>query len=118
MPFILNDPTQTSPEIHIGDIGTNFIVTVFNQNSQLMNLASSTGLTIRFRKPDGVSMDKIAELYTNGTDGKLVYTLEEDDIDIAGQWSSQAIIEFTDGAWHTNIVNFTVYANIAEPAET
>lgn len=115
MPFTLNDPTQTSPEIHVGDIGTRFIVTVYNQNSQLTNLASATLMTIRFRNPAGVSMDKEASLYTNGSDGKLVYILEDGDIDIAGRWSYQAIIVFTVGTWHTNITEFIVYPNIAEP---
>ena len=116
MPFVLNDVTQTSPEIHVGDVGTNFIVTVYNQDSELVNLATATGLTIRFRKPSGDSFDKTAVLYTNGSDGKLVYTIEEDDIDMSGRWAYQAIVEFTAGTWHTNVTDFIVYANIIEPA--
>jgi hypothetical protein len=115
MPFTLGDPTQTSPEIHVGDVGTRFIVTVYNQNSQLIDLGIATSLTIRFRNPSGVSSDKTAVLYTNGSDGKLMYELEAGDIDIAGTWKYQAIIEFAGGTWHTNVTNFIVYENIAEP---
>jgi hypothetical protein len=115
MPFTLGDPTQTSPEIHVGDVGTRFIVTVYNQNSQLIDLGIATSLTIRFRNPSGVSSDKTAVLYTNGSDGKLMYELESGDIDISGKWSYQVIVSFAGGTWHTNITEFTVYPNIVEP---
>lgn len=115
MPFTLNDVTQTSPEIHVGDVGTKFVVTIYDPNNNLINLASATSMTIRFQKPNGETEDKTAILFTNGIDGKMMYVLEDGDIDIAGAWQYQGIVGFLGGTWHTNIVPFRVYANIATP---
>ena len=115
MPFKFNDPTQTSPEIHVGDVGTNFVVILYDPNSELVDLSGATDITVRFRNPSGESADKEAELFSDGTDGKILYVLEDGDIDISGTWSYQVIVTTVTGLWHTNIVNFTVYPNIAEP---
>src|SRR5689334_2910778 len=112
MPFALNDPTQTSPEIHIEDVGTNFLVTIYDQNSQIVNLETATSFVIRFGKPDGSSFDKTAILYTDGLDGKVVYALESGDIDMSGRWSYQIIVSFEDTLFHTNVQDFVVYKNI------
>lgn len=112
MPFVLGDPTQTSPEIHVGDVGTQFIVTIYNQEEQVQNISSSTSLLINFLPPSRTGFSKEASLYTNGTDGKLLYVLQEGDIDEAGEWSYQCVLQFPSGAWRTNIEKFTVYPNI------
>jgi len=115
MPFILNDPIQTIPEIHVGDIGTNFIVTIYKEDSAIFNLSGATSLTIRFFSSARVSKDRVASLYTNGTDGKVVYSLADGDIDVSGGWTYQVIIEIAGNNWNTNIVPFTVYPNIPAP---
>lgn len=112
MPFVLGDPAQTSVEIHVGDIGTLFISTIYNQDETIQNLSSATELTINFYTPSRETKEREAELYTDGTDGKIVYTLADGDMDEAGLWSYQAIIEFSAGRWSTNIEKFTIYPNI------
>ncbi len=112
MPFILGDPTQSSPEIHLNDVGTQFIVTIYNQNEVIQDLSTATGLDINFYTPSRETKEKTATLYTDGTDGKIVYTLISGDIDESGEWSYQAVIEFSTGKWGTNIEKFTVYPNI------
>lgn len=106
---------QTQANIHVGDFGTQFIVEVLNQNNQTINLSSATSITLRFLRPDGTVTDHVASVYMGGTTGKLVYVLEDGDINIAGLWNYQAIIVFAQGTWSTNIVPFTVYDNIPEP---
>ena len=115
MTFLLGDPTQTETEIHVGDFGTQFIVTVYNQYEVIQNLSTATLLGINFLTPSRETKAKTASLYTDGTDGKIIYTLENGDMDEAGLWSYQAIVEFPAGSWSTNIVKFTVYPNIPEP---
>lgn len=115
MPFTLNDPTQTSIEIHVGDIGTQVILTIYDQSESPVNLTGNTSLTMRFEKPDNTTFDRTASIYGLATGGKIVYTLIEGDIDISGTWKYQGIIEFPTGLWHTNKVEFTVYDNIDEP---
>lgn len=116
MPFVFGDPTQTEIEIHVGDVGTVFLVTVYKQDETIFNLASATSLEIRFIAPDREVVDKTALLFTSGTDGKMYYTLDDGDIYIAGTWKYQGIIEFASGTWHTNVVEFTVYPNIPDPS--
>lgn len=107
---------QTQANIHVGDFGSNFVVEVLNQNNVPINLATATSITLRLQSPEKEVTDYGAGLLTDGTDGKLVYELEEGDIDVAGEWFYQAIIVYTVGTWHTNIVPFTVYDNIPEPS--
>jgi len=115
MPFVLGDPTQTLPELHVSDIGTLFISTIYNQDETIQNLASATNLAINFYTPSRETKERTATLYTNGTDGKIVYTLIDGDIDEAGLWSYQVVVEFVGGTWHTNIEKFVVYPNINIP---
>jgi len=112
MPFVLGDPTQTAPEIHVGDIGTLFISTIYNQDETVVNLASATSITFRFISPDRTVLNKTGLLYTNGADGKTYYTLASGDINLSGVWKYQVIVAFVAGTWTTNIVEFTVYPNI------
>jgi len=114
MTFVLNDPCQESPEIHVGDIGTEFIITIFNQQSEIQNLSFDVvSLTINFKTPSREVKTKDAELYTDGTDGRIMYVLEDGDMDEAGLWSYQCVIEFVSGIWYTNVEKFTVYPNIS-----
>lgn len=115
MPYVLGDPTQTEPEIHVGDEGTQFISTVYNQDEEAFNLTTATLLKFRFESPSHVSIDKTASLYTSGLDGKMVYITEASLFSIAGGWRYQGIITFAGGTWHTNIIEFTVYPNIDAP---
>jgi hypothetical protein len=115
MPFVLGDPTQTSPEVHVGDVGTQFILTVYNQDSVLQNLSTATLLKINFYTPSRVTKERTASLYTSGADGKMVYTLIDGDIDESGEWSYQGLITFPAGNWSTNIEKFIVYPNIPVP---
>ena len=115
MPFVLNDPTQTSPEIHIGDVGTQLISTIYNQDSTILDVSPATLITFRIESPSNVSLEFSGSLYTDGTDGKCLWT-STDIFDEAGTWSYQVILVFASGTWNTNIVPFTVYSNLVAPA--
>ncbi len=115
MPFVLGDPTQTSPEIHVGDIGTQFITTVYNQDEVVQDLSLVNTITFRFYTPSRDTKDRVGALYTDGLDGKIVYTLEDGDMDEAGTWKFQNILEFAGGTWSTNVEDFTVYSNLPAP---
>jgi hypothetical protein len=114
MPFVLNDPTQTSPEIHVGDVGTQFISTVYNQDSSVLDVSPATTITFRIESPSNVSLDVVGSLYTDGTDGKVLYT-NTDIFDESGTWFYQVILVFPSGTWSTNVVPFTVYSNLVAP---
>jgi len=113
MPYI--DGNYLNPEIHVGDYGTNFIVTIYDQDGVVFNVSSATSLAIRFLSPSGISTDKTATPLTDGIDGKIIYAVEDGLFDEAGEWKYQAKIVFAGGNWTTNRIKFSVYGNISAP---
>lgn len=99
-------------EIHKGDIGTQFKVTVKNQAGTVVDLSGMTTKQILFKKPSGTILTKTASFLTDGSDGILVYVTVEGDISEAGEWFLQAY--YTDGtsARYTDITLFTVHRNL------
>jgi hypothetical protein len=94
-------------ELHENDIGTEIVLTL-SDSGTVVDLAAATLLEIHVRKPDGTIVEWDAELYTDGTDGKLVHYTEEDDLDAAGVWKLQGYIEMAGGKWHTEAVTVRV----------
>lgn len=97
-------------EIHIGDIGTSFQITIENCTT-IFSLASAT-ISIVLTKPNGTELTKVGSLYTDGTDGKVQYTSVAGDLDMAGLWSIQAIITIGSNIWHSEIGKFKVKYNL------
>ena len=61
-------------EIHVGDIGTVFTLTI-KDGSSVIDLSGATTKQIILRKPDRVtSSTKTASFVTDGSDGKIKYT--------------------------------------------
>jgi len=98
-------------EIHYGDIGVNFNITVMNGSSPL-NVSSADNIYIIFQKPDGSDLIKTASLITDGTDGNIRYTTVAGDLDQVGTWQIQAKVDFTISVFSTDIQKFKVYRNI------
>lgn len=103
--------TVTRDEIHAGDIGTRFEITVL-ENGVAMDLSTANSVEFSFRKPDQTIVTRTASFVTNGVDGKVKYTTQEGDLDQKGAWRMQIHVVFTSTRWHSNIQNFTVYENI------
>lgn len=98
-------------EIHNGDIGTIFEVTVYDGNS-VVDVSGALTLQLIFGKPSGNTMTKNATLVTDGTDGKIQYITVNGDIDEDGYWTLQAYIRLAAGNWRSNIADFRVYENL------
>lgn len=99
-------------EVHVGDIGTKFIVTVM-KDDELVDISTATGMKIYFEKPDGTILTKDAVFVTDGTDGEMCWqTTVGTDLDLEGQWKIQGEIEIGGGTWKTQIGVFRVYENI------
>lgn len=109
---LLGEQTQISPEIHVGDIGSQFLVTIKNQDNEVEDISTATTKQIIFLSASNTEKVKTSSFYTNGTDGKIVYTLADGDIDIAGIWKYQAKIVTPAGTWYTNVEDFRVYPNL------
>lgn len=104
-------------EIHVGDLGTVFVLTV-KDGVNLVDLSSATTKQILFEKPSGVLLTKTAQFVTDGRDGQLSYTtlagdLNEPTGNKPARWKMQAYVVTPAGAWHSDIVSFLVYPNLS-----
>ena len=98
-------------EIHKGDIGTVFVVTV-QDGSSAVDVSGATTKQVLFRKPDGTVVANDAEFTTDGTDGKIQYTSVADDLDTVGQWHIQARVTLPAGTWRSDVGVFQVHENL------
>jgi hypothetical protein len=102
-----------SSEIHYGDIGVKFNITVMN-GAVPLNVSNANNIYIIFQKPDigGSNLTKTATLVTDGTDGNIRYTTVAGDLDQIGTWQIQAKVDFGASVFSTDIQKFKVYRNI------
>lgn len=98
-------------ELHIGDTGTIMIFTILEDNVPAP-ISGATTKKVKFEKPDGTTVEKDVEFYTDGSDGKLKYTTLVTDLDQAGVWRVQAYVVLPDWTGRSSISNMRVYPNI------
>ena len=94
-------------------IGALIVVTVVDKNGVPINLAGATTKKFILRQPNKKVIEKDAEYFTDGSDGKLKYTTVEGDLKPDGVWRVQAYIVKSgviDG--RTKVGLFEVRANI------
>lgn len=109
--------------VMVGDIGTSFEFAVLESNqdcvNEIVDLTSQTNLVVRFKKPDGSVNNKTAQVFTGGTngdatDGIVQYITQAGDIDMAGDWQAQVIVDFANGGkYHSSITRFKVREALA-----
>ncbi len=105
-----------SSEIHVNDVGTQFLVTIVDSDENPMDISNAITKEVIFKKPSGMLVTHPATYYTNGSDGKIYYVSQENDLDEIGAWKIQCHIE-TSGIvlnpnWHTNFSAFKVHRNL------
>jgi hypothetical protein len=98
-------------EIHVGDIGTQLIMTV-KDNGEIVDISNASLLQVIIRKPDGQSYTKTGILYTNGVDGKMYYSSISGDFNVAGNYKLQGKVTLPGGIYYTSISDFKVYCNL------
>ena len=76
-------------EIHVGDVGTIFTITVYKEDGTICNLATASTKEIIFKPPTGASFAKAASFVTDGTDGKMRVTMGNE-FTVAGDWQGEA----------------------------
>jgi hypothetical protein len=97
-------------EIHLNDIGTVFTITLMDGTS-IVNISAATTKIITFGKPDGTSVSQTGTFTTDGTDGKIYYTVVSGDLNQCGWWKIQGYV-VASGTWRSDIGNFEVHKNI------
>ncbi len=98
-------------QIHLGDIGTIFEITVL-QDGVALDISTATLKQFIYRKPTGAVVTKTAVFSTTGIDGKLRYTTIAADLDVIGAWQAQVYLEMPTGKWHTATARFWVRSNL------
>jgi len=101
-----------SSALHVADIGTTITVTLTDETGAAVGLSLTTTKQFVIVNPNGVKQTVAASFVTDGGDGKLKYTIDSNDLDVAGTWSIQAIVVFSDATYHSSIETFTVEANL------
>lgn len=104
-------------EIHVGDIGTVFELTIKDEENDIVDISSQSSMEIVFQKPNHTIVTKNAELVNTGTDGKVQYVTVAGDLDIAGvspkpHWALQAVVVLPAGIWNSDIRKFDVHPNL------
>lgn len=95
-------------EIRIGDIGTIFRGTIYDEDGNAQDISTATTKQLIFKKPDGTLLPKTATFFTDGTDGKLQYEVQVNDIDQIGRWQIEPYVITPNGEWHGSIGQFLV----------
>ena len=98
-------------EIHVGDVGTRFLM-VIKDTHQIIDISTATTKSMIFTKPGGSKLTKTASFVTGGTDGQIYYISTAGDLDTAGTWQLQAYIVMPVGTWYSDISTFTVWADL------
>jgi len=100
----------TDKEVHVGDIGTVFEIEL-QDDGVAVDLSNVNTASVIFQKPDKTSVTKTG---TVDVDSSLVkYTTISGDLDQAGRWKLQVLVQMAAGTWHSEIVTFYVYSNIS-----
>ena len=60
-------------EIHVDDVGTQFLLTIMD-GSAAVDISSASTKQIIIKKPSGTKMTKSATFSSDGSDGKIYYS--------------------------------------------
>lgn len=85
---------MSTETISLGDIGTDFQITV-TEGGSAVDVSGASTLQIEFTKPDGTVETQTASLVNTGTDGLIRYITSSGDIDQAGTWSYRGKVTFS-----------------------
>lgn len=103
-------------EIHKGDIGTIFRITLMD-GEVIMDVSSATSMSIKFSKPKATPtavaevVVKTAVFETDGTDGVIQYATILGDLDTLGKWGIQGYVELPAWQGHSDKGTFKVFDN-------
>jgi hypothetical protein len=101
-----------SDEVHVGDIGTIFRITVMDGDTPL-DISTQTEMKIFLRRPDDTVLNNDAVHTTDGTDGKMEYVGVSGDVDQQGKWVIQGKIIIPEGTFYTDRAAFVVEESLA-----
>ena len=99
-------------EIRVGDIGTQFKVTIKDGTSAVDISSATSTKQIILKKPDGTKLTNAATFFSDGTDGIMYYKTVDGDLDVPGVWKLQGKVVITAGTFSTDVYSFKVHRNL------
>jgi len=106
---------MAADEIHVGDVGVEFTVTIMDGSStvDISTINTTTGRQFLFRDSNGNVSTVTAALVGTGSTGSLIYTSTSSTFATDGAYSLQAVITLGNNTFHTDIYKFTVHPNLS-----
>lgn len=98
-------------EIHVNDIGTTFTVTI-REGKTALDISTATTKDILFKRPDKTLLTVAGAFVTDGTDGKIIYTTVDGDLNDKGRYCIQAKVVTAAGSWNSEVDFFEVFKNL------
>lgn len=97
---------------HIGDtIG--FQYQAVDQSGNVIDVSTSTSMTLKFTRPDKSTFIVSLSFLTNGKDGWMQYNSTNTDLNVAGLWEDQVTVNFPNNqGWHSDTFSFRVFPNL------
>lgn len=109
---------MTKRVLHLGDYGKPLVGTIKDADGKIIDISMATNIVFLLKPSvSGMVTAKDGELYTDGLDGKVKYTLEDGDLSEIGTWFTQVKVTLPQEEWHTNIPSFEVEGNLEEVLE-
>jgi hypothetical protein len=99
-------------DIHVGDIGTRFTVTVTNAAGTAVDISTAITKQIWFKPFGATTQKKAATFVTDGTNGQIYYDAVDGFLATVGEWEMQAYIVMPTGTWYSDITRFDVVDNL------
>lgn len=100
-----------SQSIRVGDTGTEFRVTITDEDVAV-DLSSASIIQLIFKKPSGDTLTVDATLHTDGTDGIIYYNAVDGDINESGIWKLQSYVMVGSAAYSSTVGTFKVECNL------
>ncbi len=99
-------------DIHLGDVGTVFILTIMD-GAAIVDISAASVMKINLVSPSTDKTTHTATHTTDGTDGKMEYaTSDASVLDEVGDWQWQGQVTLPTGAWKTSVLAFEVLSNL------
>jgi len=99
-------------EIHQGDIGTIFEITLQDADG-VVDLTGASITDFVFIKPGGTKITKNGTVDADPTLGIIRYTTVSGDLDEVGCWQIQILLAFgISSSWSSDIGGFKVHSNL------
>lgn len=104
---------MSANEIHVGDKGTVFNVTLYDGTS-VVDISTATAKTLEFKMPTNTVFTVAAAFVGSGTAGGISYTVDTTTVlAIDGKWKMQAVITFANSKFRSDIYEFRVFSNLS-----